>query len=283
MKTALIALVLMTPQVTPPATPQTAPPAAATGADDYVVGVGDVLSFKVFGEEDTTRDSLPIDPDGTVEIPHLGRIAVVGKTPRQIQEHIESLYIKQGIFKSPSVAVGIRDYRSQTVYVMGPGVKAPQQVTLRGSISVIDAISSAGWFSEDAGSEVYITRRRPGDPPNTALLDRAPDLKIPRKDIVEGRALSVKVGPGDTVYVPAADVFFVTGNVKNPNTYTLRQNLTVWQAVSAMAGGLTDRAAKGRIYITRTVKGKEVRIPVKNLNTHIVQANDTIVVPNRRW
>lgn len=285
MNTVLIALILLATQVAPPATqPPAAPPAAATGAEDYAVGVGDVLSLKVFGEDDATRESLPIDPDGTVEVPHLGRIAVVGKTVRQIQEYVEALYVKNKVYTNPSVAVGIREYRSQTVYVMGPGVKAPQQVTLRGSVSVIDALSQAGWFSDDAGAEVHVYRHRATDPPNVAVpLERTPDLKLNRKDVVEGRALNVRVGPGDTIYVPAADVFYVTGQVKNPNTYTLRPGLTVWQAVSAMAGGITERGAKGRIYITRTVNGKETRIKVKNINTHIVQPNDTIVVPNRRW
>lgn len=284
MKTALLALMLLAAQVTAPATQQAASTPPATGpGDDYTVGVGDVISLRVFGEDDATRDGLVIDGDGTVDIPHLGRISIVGKTARQIQELIQAEYVKNKVYTNPSVAVGIRDYKSQTASVMGPGVRAPKQVTLRGSLSIMDALSEAGWFSEDAGSEVRVYRRRPSDPPNVAPLDRKPDETLSRKDVVEGRVLNVRIYAGDTVYVPAADVFYVTGNVKSPATYTLKPGLTVWQAVSALAGGLTERAAKGRIHILRLVNGKEVKIAVKNLNTHIVQANDTIVVPNRRW
>jgi polysaccharide biosynthesis/export protein len=275
MTTALLTLLLLMGQV--------APAAPVAPAEDYAVGIGDVLAFRVFGEDDTDRPQLRVDPDGTIEVPHLGRLAVAGKTARQIKELIEAEYIRKDVYRTPSVNVTVTDFKSQVVYVMGPGVKAPNQITVRGVMSVTEAIQQAGWFNSDAGAEVHIMRHRPGDPPNTPLTDRTPDLKVARKDIEEGKALNIRVGGGDTIYVPRADVFYVTGAVKSPGTYTIKPGLTVYQAVYAEAGGLTERGARGRIHILRLVNGKEARIDIKNLNTFIIEPKDTIVVPNRRW
>lgn len=278
MKTVLIAFLLLTAQTPPPVAT-----AASAPTDDYVVGIGDVLSFRVFGEDDATRPSLRIEPDGTVEIPHLGRITVTGKTARQIKEFVEGEYIRRKLYTRPSVDVNVTDFRSQTLYVMGPGVKAPKEVPVRGFISITEAISQAGWFNTDASEEVLVYRGKAGERPDTPLTQRTPDHKYSKKDIEEGRLLQVRVGGGDTIFVGRADVFFITGQVKAPQTYTLKPGLTVYQAVYAMAGGLTDRGAKGRIYIMRIIKGKETKVDIKNINTHVILPNDTIVVPPRRW
>lgn len=274
MTTALIALMLLLGQTPPP---------AATPAEDYAVGVGDVIAMTVFGEPDASRPELLIEADGSVDIPHLGRVKVAGKTARQIQEYVESEYVKRDFYKNPSVSITVKLFKSQTAYVVGQ-VNKPASLQLTGNLTVIDAIFQAGGFNDDAGSEVLILRRRPGESDTGPAADREPDFRIKRIDIEEGRqSAMLRLRAGDTVRVPKADVYYVTGNVQKPGTYILKAGLTVWQAVAAEAGGLTERASKGRIQIKRLVNGKEVTIDVKNVNTHIVQANDTIVVRNRRF
>jgi protein involved in polysaccharide export with SLBB domain len=57
----------------------------------------------------------------------------------------------------------------------------------------------------------------------------------------------------------------------------------VWEAVSALAGGLTDRGARGRIQIIRVVNGKRETINVRKPEDEIVQPDDTINVRRRIW
>ena len=71
--------------------------------------------------------------------------------------------------------------------------------------------------------------------------------------------------------------FFIHGEVKLPGGYPYQPGMTVNQAV-ALAGGLTERASKEKIFITREAnKSKQENA---NLNTK-VNAGDTITIEQR--
>jgi protein involved in polysaccharide export with SLBB domain len=55
----------------------------------------------------------------------------------------------------------------------------------------------------------------------------------------------------------------------------------VWEAISALAGGLTERGTKGRVQIQRLVDGKRVTFGVKKVEEELVQPDDTIIVRPR--
>ena len=101
-----------------------------------------------------------------------------------------------------------------------------------------------------------------------------------REDIDNGRASRIRLRAGDFIFVPTADKFFITGEVKSTGQYVLSGELNVLQAL-AMAGGVTDRANRGNIKIERVVDGKKVEIKAKE--STLVQAGDTIKVPKRFW
>lgn len=80
---------------------------------------------------------------------------------------------------------------------------------------------------------------------------------------------------------------YVTGEVARQGAQTLLPNMTVLQALSA-AGGLTQFAREKKIYLVRTVDGKQVTYPFdykgaltgKHPETNILlQSGDMIVVP----
>jgi polysaccharide export outer membrane protein len=104
-------------------------------------------------------------------------------------------------------------------------------------------------------------------------------IRISRKDLELGVVRDFLLRDGDTLVVPKAQVFFVTGYVKAPGQFVMEdENLTVLQAIS-MAGGPTERAATNRARVQRVVDGKRVEMRVKM--SDLVQPNDTIVVPQR--
>lgn len=80
---------------------------------------------------------------------------------------------------------------------------------------------------------------------------------------------------------------YVMGAVKKEGPLLLLRPMTVLQAINE-AGGFTEFAKKKKIYVLRTVDGKEVKMPFdytevvkgKNLEQNIsLLINDTIVVP----
>lgn len=69
------------------------------------------------------------------------------------------------------------------------------------------------------------------------------------------------VNPQLTVAVKTFKPFFIQGEVKSPGSYAFEVGLTVRKAI-ALAGGLTERASKKKIYLTRAndKEQKEVKV-----------------------
>ena len=82
--------------------------------------------------------------------------------------------------------------------------------------------------------------------------------------------------PRVSIYITKYRNFFVTGEVKSPGGYPYEEGLTVLKAVT-LAGGFSDKAAKGRVKIKRLKGSEEETIPVKLEDT--VLPDDIIVVP----
>jgi polysaccharide biosynthesis/export protein len=239
------------------------PPAAKS---EYIVGAQDRLAITVFGEADLTK-VVTIDSDGTFDFPLIGRVKAAGLTVRAI-EHDVTVRLKNGYYVNPQVTIEVETYRSQVVYVTGQ-VRTPGAVPLSGLMSVMDALAKAGSPLPDAGPYIFINRRVEGATPVTPERVRMEELQ-------NGRAQQIALHDGDTIFVPKAETFFVTGYVKNPGPFLFDGDVTVAEALS-MAGGVTERGSKSRLRITRIVEGKQVVLKNVKLEDKL-QAGDSIEV-----
>ncbi len=76
-------------------------------------------------------------------------------------------------------------------------------------------------------------------------------------------------------------VVYVTGEVHKPGSYPFEDGMTVIKAVT-LAGGLTERAADGKMMVTRKKDGEgEVTVPIAVHD--LVRPNDLLQVPEKRW
>ena len=64
------------------------------------------------------------------------------------------------------------------------------------------------------------------------------------------------VNPSVSVSVIEYRPFFIDGEVKRPGGYPYQPGLTITKA-AALAGGFTERAAKDKVIIVRTIAGQE--------------------------
>jgi len=257
----LLALQVATPQAS------SATPAVAV-QQDYRIGVADVIDVMVFGEPDASRAGVTVDSDGTIDCPYIGRVKVSGLTPREVEKNVRERLAK-GFLVNPTVSVAIAKYRSKTVTVQGQ-VRNPSEYILQGNVSLTSLLAQAGSMTMEAGSFVIISRSGPEG--------ATEQIKVTRKDIENGRAQNIFLRDGDTVLVPKAETFFVTGLVRTPNAYVWEEGLTVERAIT-LAGGPTERAGLGRTEIERSVNGKPQTLKAKM--SDLVQANDTIRVRPR--
>lgn len=69
------------------------------------------------------------------------------------------------------------------------------------------------------------------------------------------------INPQVTVLVKSFKPFFIQGEVKSPGSYSYEDGLTVAKAI-ALAGGLTERASKKKIYLTRADDSSQKEVKV---------------------
>ncbi len=247
--------------------------------EDYRVGTDDVLLITVFAEPELTGP-FTVDNDGAFAYPLLGRITVEDLTVREV-EALLMARLADGFLRNPQLNVEVLEYRSQNVYVLGE-VRAPGIYPLTGSMSLIQVLVAAGSMSATAGYEVQIVRRTgDGEGAGPVLPEDNVEVEVTYlnlRDLQSGRLSEVRLQDGDTIYVPKAETFFVTGHVRSPGSFVWDRGITVLQAIS-LAGGLTDRGSNRGIRILRIVDDEQEEVSVSLSDQ--VQAGDTVVIRQR--
>jgi len=261
-----------------------APPPAPAQPDinAYVVGATDVLTIRVF-DEPTLGCECTVDTDGSITFPLVGRVEVGGKTLRETETILTTL-LRKDYVRRAQVSVEIKSYRSRSIFVLGE-VRTPGKYSIGDQVTLLEVIANAGSLTPNAGNTIIVQRQKDPRAPVTgpALPTENTGVEIMRisyDDLREGRLRSnIVLQDGDTLFVPEAERFFVTGFVRTPGVYVLKQNMTVQQAI-AQAGGLSERGTFRRLKILRKDKdGREVEMDAKT--TDIVRPNDTIKVSQR--
>ncbi|WP_430462258.1 polysaccharide biosynthesis/export family protein [Thalassolituus sp. LLYu03] len=97
--------------------------------------------------------------------------------------------------------------------------------------------------------------------------------------LVEGLKGPYLIDPSVTVTVVEYRPFYITGEVEKPGSYPFHPGLTVDKAIS-IAGGFTERASKGRIYVQHdgatSSDDSSERISVKLID--VVKPGDVLTV-----
>jgi polysaccharide biosynthesis/export protein len=256
-----------------------APLPGANGQANYVVGPEDVLSVTVFNEAQLSG-RYRVENDGHFSYPFLGRVKAGGVTLAEVAAGIKDR-LSDGYLRNPQVTVEVEQFRSQSVFVMGE-VRTPGKYVLSGAVSLIEALAQAGSTTAQAGGEVLILHPKYGGRAGGATMPDRGDADVQRvnlREIETGRlSKNLTIRDGDTIFVPKAERFFVTGFVRTPGSYTLEPEMTVLQAIS-MAGGVTERGSGRRLRVTRVVGGERKDLDAKP--TDLVQPGDTITVKQR--
>lgn len=264
------------PPVTAPPVPASMPVQQPTALNEYIVGPSDMLMVTVQGVPELTRE-VTIDQEGTFDFPLIGRVPAGGKGVRAIEAELKSR-LSPKYLANPTVNVDVKAFRSQVVYVMGAVVR-PGQYPIAGMASVMSVLAEAG-FSLKSGSTITITRWPRGVKAvgPAANAPNAETITVTRKELEFGSAQSIYLRDGDTINVPEAEKYTITGYVRSTGVMELTPGMTILQAL-AVAGGVTDQGAQNRIEIQRVGVAK----PIKKVKmTDLVKAGDIIVVPRRR-
>jgi len=253
--------------------------ATTDGHGDIRLGIGDLISVKVYGVPEMSED-LRVNGNGDVSMPLIGDVHVEGLTSTQVERAVETKLVDTGMLREPHVSVMVKEYVTQGVSVMGEVMK-PGIYPMLGARRLFDALTIAGGPTVRAGSLVTITHHDHPETPVNVHLD--PD---PAKNVLA----NVDILPGDTIMLAKAGVIYVVGDVSKPGGYVMENNqkITVLMAL-AMSGGQNKNASldKSKIIHKNTTDGVAQEIPVplgkilagkaKDIS---LEADDILFVPN---
>jgi len=238
-------------------------------AQEYTVGEGDVLDIKVYENKDLSS-TVRVSAGSTIRVSLLGEINVKDLTVSQISAKIEKLFA-DGYLVNPQVDVFIAEHRSKKAIILGQ-IKNPGQYELRGRVTFLEFISKAGGLTQDAGSTATIKRS------NDAGGDKDQIVLDLEKLIKKGdTSLNIPIHDNDSIYISRAKTYYVSGEVKKPDSYKYEPELTVIKAIT-MAGGFSKIAAKDKVRIIRKVNDKKKVFKNVNMDEPVLP-DDVIVVP----
>lgn len=127
-------------------------------ANDYVIGVGDVLSIKVY-MQDNLNGTAKVRRDGRITLPLVGEVTAVGRKPVALAREIEE-QLKRFI-QQPRVTLSIEQSQPITVTLLGE-VARTGALTLEPPVTLVEALAQAGGLTEFADRDkIFVLRRVP--------------------------------------------------------------------------------------------------------------------------
>lgn len=280
------------------ALPAVAAPAAIVSQvgvqdDSYILGPGDGLDLKVL---DASELSGPLDVlnDGTVSLPLVGSVRVVGLTVPQATYWFRALLAKQLL--RPDLQLRVVRPRPIRVALVGeverPGLyslttsEASQVQGVAASISglptVVDAIQKAGGITQLADlRHVVLQRRLPGE--RVAYKQARLDLmalvlqgdQIQNPYLFDGDTIRLERASEpavEAVELAAANLspktisVNVIGEVDRPGPVQLMANTPLSQAVLAAGGPKAWRANQGKVQLIRINRNGTASLETFKLN-----------------
>lgn len=251
----------------PPQQPSTSTIAQPPGLDiqgmkSYLLGPGDVLDIRVFGQPDLTS-SVQVDSDGNLSsLPFLETpIRAKCRSDKDVQKDIAAAYSK--FINNPQVSVRISERNSRQPATVFGAVRQPTRVEMKRKVRLNELMAVSGGFTERAAGTIQILHTEPlmcPEPGEEAEAQPIEGTSIPLRIVKISELRSGKadanpfIRPGDYVLVTEAEPVYITGAVMSPGGIYLREELMLSRAL-AMVGGARKEAKLSDVRIYRQIAG----------------------------
>ena len=214
------------------------------------IGPNDLLGLTVYDSPELTRE-VRVDADGAIRLPMVKQsIAVAGLYPSEVENAIAKALVKASVLVDPVVTVSVLEYRSRPITVVG-AVRNPLTLQATGTMTLLDAISRAQGLTDNAGSEILVSRlAQNADGQSTTLMQR-----IPVRGLLDGvnPSLNLSLQGGEVIRVPEAGRIFVVGGSES----------SVLKALALSEGLDSFSSHKAYIYRADESGGDRKEIPVE--------------------
>lgn len=223
-----------------------APVADAPVAPDYVVGPGDEIVLRAWGQIEVNL-RLTVDRNGMLVIPKIGPVFVGGMRYQDMQGAIHAEMSK--IYRNFEMAVTMGQLRGIQVFIVGLA-RQPGSYTIGSMSTLVNALFAAGGPSS-RGSMRRIQLKRG----NQVITEFDFYDMLLKGDT----SRDVRLRQGDVIVVPpAGPLVAVSGSVNLPAVYELKEEKAPLREVLGWAGGLTTTAS-GRMVALERIEGRKSR------------------------
>ncbi len=205
---------------------------------DYVIGPGDELLIKAWGQIDLDA-RVVVDRGGEIYLPRAGSVSVAGINYQQLPGALKSALGR--VFRNFDLAVSLGQLRSIQIFVVGQA-RRPGSYTVSALSTLVNALFASGGPSV-SGSMRHIQLKR----------DNQVAAEFDLYDLLLGgdKSKDTRLLPGDVVYIPpVGPLIAVAGSINVPAIYELRDRTTLGEAI-ALAGGLSTTASGQKVSLER--------------------------------
>lgn len=222
----------------------------------YILTSGDVLSIQLWNYPEITPptnninsdqsafiNGYPINQQGYVQFPLVGRYKASGKTLSQINTELKSAFSRY--LKQPDIIVRIVSYQGQRYSVQGNVSKSGQFFLTDQPTSLYTALGMAGGVTQL------------GDPTSIQLIRHGQTFNLNTIELEkEGLSLhKLMIQPNDTIYVNAREnqKIYVMGEAGKNQAIPMRdQGMSLSDVIGESLGLDPLSASAARIYILRS-------------------------------
>ena len=209
----------------------------------YRLGPDDVLEITVYGFQEFNR-SFRIMPDGVINVPYAGVVSVIGLTVKEAKARIYQLLSANGYNTlktgKSELTLSLKEVRSVDVTVVGG--KVPGRYTIPAIASPYHVLHLAGGPASK-GSYRDIQLVRNGEVVATIDLYEL---------LVDGtKHDDIRLEDADVIFIPTyTSRVTLAGEFKRPRTFELKGEERM-EDLLTYAGGFTEQAYKGKVYVER--------------------------------
>jgi len=239
---------------------------AKQASQPYLLGPGDVVEVKVFGQD--LSSNAQVDADGNLSsLPFLDPIPAKCRSERELQKDIAVAYSR--LIKEPQVSVRIVERNSRPPASVSGAVRQSGKVPVLRKQRLNEVIAATGGFTDKAAGTIQILHTEPvlcpeaGEDAESFAIDGTtiPFEVVKISDLQKGSSNPV-IRPGDLILVTEAEPVYITGSVIAPGGILMRDQLTLSRAL-AMVGGTRPDANISEIRIYRQKPGSNQQETIK--------------------
>lgn len=237
---------------------------------DYVISPGDEIILTGWGQVDIDM-RVTVDRNGAISLPKIGTVNVTGIKYQDLEEYLKNQIGR--VFRNFQLSVSLGKLRSLQVFVVGQA-KRPGVYTVSSLSTLINTLFMSGGPSPN-GSMRHIQLKRAGK--------IVTELDVYELLVKGDKSKDVALLSGDVIYIPPiGHLAAISGSVKTPAIYELKDGKTSLSSLLELSGGLTTTAAGQKVLLERIAdrtvrKVEEFQLDNQGL-TRLVRDGDLVQV-----